>query len=98
MTTERLIELFEKHSDNEYIEFKRIANKRLNRPDLHAFLLLDEMVPGAQDIVCCAEHDEIWLEVTPEDLAKVITEEQIIELTRCGVMYSADTESFHMFV
>lgn len=98
MTTEEMIELFEKHSDEEYIEFKRVANKRSNRPDLHAFLLLDQLVPGKRDIVCCAGHDEFWLEVQPEDLAKVITEEQIIELLRCGVGYSEDTESFHMFV
>jgi len=56
------------------------------------------LVPGDKDIVRSAEHDEIWLSISPEELLKVATEDQIIELIRCGVRYDADTESFAMFV
>ena len=41
---------FEKY-DDEYAEFERVENKRSQRRDLHAFLLLDEIVPGDTDMV-----------------------------------------------
>ena len=82
-------EIFEKYHD-EFLEFDRIKNKRSNRPDLHAFLLLDELFPRDRDIVSAAEHDEIWLDVETSEIEK-LTEEQIIELIRCGVRYSEDS-------
>lgn len=90
-------EIFEKH-DSEYLEFERVQNKLSNRPDIHAFLLLDKLVPGESDIVSSAEHDEIWLAVEPEELAQVATEEQIVELIRCGVRLDDDIEAFAMLV
>lgn len=92
-------EQYEKYGD-EFLEFKRVKNKRSKRADLHAFLLLDELCPSIKglDIVRGAEHDEIWLEVDPKKLAKVATEQQIIELIRCGVRYDEDTDSLAMFV
>jgi len=90
MTVERLEEMLKADSD-EFLKFERIENKRSNRPDLHAFLLLDELCPGTTDMVDAAEHDEIFLEVSLEDLAAVITEEQVIELIRCGVRMSYDS-------
>lgn len=98
MTTEELAELFEKHND-EYIKFERVENKRHSRPDLHAFLLLDELCPSENDsdMVAAAEHDEIYLDVDVEDLAVVVSEDQVIELTRCGVRYS-DEYGLCMFV
>lgn len=99
--------VFEKH-DEEFLKFERVANKRSKRPDLHAFLLLDEIVPPEPtpgfpdrtdqsfDMVSAAEHDEIWLETDTEKLAENATEEQIVELIRCGVRLSDD--SLAMFV
>jgi len=81
-------EMFDKY-DDEYIEFKRVENKRSNRPDLHAFLLLDELFPRDRDIVCAAEHDEIYLDVETEEV-ETLTEEQVLELTRCGVRYDGE--------
>jgi hypothetical protein len=94
---EDLHELFEKHND-EFLKFERVENKRSNRDDLHAFLLLDSLVPGSGDIVAAAEHDEIWLDIAPKEFAKVATEAHIIELTRCGVRYDRQNDSFAMFV
>lgn len=74
-------------ADDEYLKFERIENKRTQRPDLHAFLLLDEMFPGTTDMVTCAEHDEFWLE--PEGRLNLLSDEQILELVRCGVRYDA---------
>jgi diadenosine tetraphosphatase ApaH/serine/threonine PP2A family protein phosphatase len=83
---------------DEYIEFDRIENKRSKRPDLHAFLLLDELFPNnGIDMVCGAMHDEIWLEPDGGKLDG-LTDEQILELTRCGVRYDSDTNGLAIFV
>ena len=85
--------------DDEYIQFDRVEIKFSQRRDLHAFILLDKLVPGSKEnFVAAAEHDEIWLSTSPEDLEKVVTEAQIIELIRCGVRYDSSLESFCMFV
>lgn len=47
---------FAKHADcAEYLKFDRVEPKLSRRPDLHAFLLLDRLVPGIRDIIGCAE-------------------------------------------
>lgn len=97
MTLDDLKALFKKHED-EYIDFDRVEHKLANRPDLHAFILLDRLVPGKRDIVATAEHDQFWVEVSPEDLAEVVTEEQVIELLHCGIMYDSDIDSLSFFV
>lgn len=84
--------------EGEFLHFERVENKTSTRSDLHAFALLDRLVPGHGDMVCAAEHDEIYLAVEPEQLAQVATEDQIIELIRCGVRYDAATNSLAMFV
>lgn len=89
-------ERFEAVSD-EYAKFERIENKRNERPDLHAWLLLDEMFPNpGHDMVSAAAHDEIWLDVEGDDLHK-LTDEQILELVRCGVRYDEGDECLVMF-
>lgn len=90
-----LEELFEKH-DDEYLKFDRVEKKFHNRPDMHAFSLLNILVPGTRDMVAGAEHDEIYLGVNPDDVIEVITEEQVIDLIRCGV--HLDNGNFTMFV
>jgi len=88
-------ERFEDVND-EHGEFDKIKNKRSNRPDLHAFLLLDELFPGADDIISSSQHDEFYLDISAEDIEK-LTDEQILELTRCGVMYNDESECLSMF-
>lgn len=92
--------IFEKYNDV-YLDFEDIAEKFSQRPDLHAFILLDRLVPGRggkrDDMVSAAEHDEIWLDVEPDALARLATEEQIRDLVRCGVRYDEETDSLAMF-
>jgi hypothetical protein len=88
-----ITERFEKYND-EYLKFDNIKKKRSNRPDLHAFLLLDELFPSDRDIVAAAEHDMIWLNIECEQ-AETLTDKQVIDLIRCGVM--ADGEGLSMF-
>ncbi len=88
MDIEMIDELFEKHG-KEYLEFKKIKNKLNHRPDLHAFLLLDSLSKknDNSDMISYSAHDEFFLSVAPEDI-KDVTEDQIIELIRCGVRIS----------
>lgn len=84
-----LLAMFNKFED-EYLKFERISEPRHVRPDIAAFVLLHSLVPGASDIVAAAEHDQIWLDTDPEELAKVATEADVLELVRCGVMFDGD--------
>lgn len=90
---------FEKF-DDEFLKFDRIpAERRLsNRPDLHAFLLLDRLMPGTSDMVSAAEHDEIWLDVDTEELDAKVSDEELMDLIRCGVRYHDEYESLCLFV
>jgi hypothetical protein len=87
MTVDELKDLFEQHSHEGRLDFHRISVKRSSSPDLHAFLLISELLPSDNNIISTAEHDRIWLEVEVEDLAEVATEEIVLELVRCGVIY-----------
>ena len=82
--------------DDEFLGFEKVQNKRSNRPDLHAFLLLEELLPGKTDMIVGAEHDKIWLDFEGVHVA-ALTDEQIIELSRCGVMYDEDHDCLCMF-
>jgi hypothetical protein len=82
----------------EFREFGRIAAPPSQRPDLCAFLLLDKLLPGDRDIVACAEHDQIWLNVDIDELAEVASKDDVVYLLRCGVWYDGDVESLSMFV
>lgn len=96
MTQHEIRELFEQYRD-EYLKFDRVQNPRSKRPDLHAFLVLDELVPRDRDMIAGAEQDEIYLEPDLADLASVVSPEQVIDLIRCGVRISDDGYHLCMF-
>lgn len=83
---------------NEMGRFEDVKVKFSNKPDVHAFILLDKLVPDNNNVIVTASHDEIFLSAGLEELAKVATEEDIIDLIRCGIRYDGDTESFCKFV
>jgi len=92
-----LKEVFDKFED-EYRHFDHVTDRLSERPDLHAFLLLDRLLPGKKgNMVAAAQHDKIWLDTDCERLAEVATEEDILTLVRCGVRYDDDVESLAMF-
>jgi hypothetical protein len=93
-----LKKVFDKYNDREFLRFERVESPLSERPDLCAFLLLDSIAPGKSDMVSGADHDEIWLFVDTEALAEKATEEQILTLVRCGIMYDEEFESLAMFV
>ena len=96
MTTSQIASLFEQHN-NEGHKFNLVANKLATRPDLHAFMLLDKLFPDSTgcDMIGSAEHDQIWLAV--HDLEQ-LTEENIVELVRCGVFFDSEIKTLSMFV
>jgi len=106
----KIAQMFSFFDGDEYGKFYWVENKLSNRPDLHAFLLLDKLVPSVpiegptkyipvlySDIVSDAEQDEIYLGVKIKELEKVITIEHVLELSRCGVMYNSEYDCLYMF-
>lgn len=91
-----LIDTFEKHND-EFCKFENVQNKLSNRPDLHAFILLDKLIPGNSDIISASEHDEFYLDIDVKDLEKVITDGQVLDLVRCGIRYDTSYDCLSMF-
>lgn len=87
--------LFETH-ESEYLEFDRVEDKLHHRPDICAFIKLDQIVPDKGDMVTAAGHDEIFLSTSCDDFAEVATEDDVIYLLRCGVVFSADYDSLYM--
>lgn len=71
--------------------------RKHERRDICAFLLLDELVGGNGHIVAAAEHDQIWLDADLKKLSECITDEQVLTLVRCGVFYDDDVDSLSMF-
>ena len=106
MTKDKLIELLQRYFDEPGCRFGAVQNKKSQRGDLHAMILLDHIVPGAvessdygaPDMVAGAEHDQIWLATDMEVLAPLITEEQVRELACCGVYYDGEGDGLSMFV
>ena len=96
MTLDQMAKLFDKHN-GEHLKFERVERRFSSRPDLHAFLLLEDLVPGDDYIVSAAEHDKTYLGVDPSDLARAVTEDQVVELLRCGVLYDEEEDSLFMF-
>ena len=96
MSEEDMDERWERLTEGEFLMFEQVSPKRSRRPDLHAFLLLDELFTGTNNIVAAAAHDEIWLDIEGEDVAN-LSDDQIIELARCGVMYDSENDSLCMF-
>lgn len=98
-----LEELFEKHND-EYLKFENVKNPLHPVPDICAFLMLDSIAPsyyrgsgGRCDIISGSDHDEFWLSTSLDKVAEKATEEQIIDLIRCGVSYDSEHDAFSMF-
>lgn len=83
--------------DDEFLKFENIEYPMSKYRDVHAFLLLEKLYPHARTMVCAAEHDQIWLAPDTRKIAKIITEEQCVELIRCGVMMDDDTGDLFMF-
>lgn len=106
----KIQQVFEFLDSSEYLDFHNVKEKFTNRPDLHAFILIDKLVPCIPkpgptdhnpfiygDMIGDAQHDEFYLSVDIRELEEVITIEQIVDLQRCGVMYNKEYDCLYMF-
>lgn len=83
----------------EYRHFGKIDNRLHDRPDICGLLYLDRLLPNPGfEIIAVAEYEQIWLDTDIKELAEVATEEDILYLDRCGIVYDGDTKSLTMFV
>jgi len=94
MTIEEMQHLFHEYCDDFLVDGPRTCHP--TRSDLNVFMLLDRLIPGKANIVACAEHDQIWLETDVNQLAQVITSEQVRELIQCGVLFREEDDSLVM--
>lgn len=107
MTLDHLKELFAR--EDTYIDEENLNPRyRITTySDLDAFLLLDKLVPSVpishmpghrHDLVTCAEHDEIWLNIDLERLAAAASDDDITALQQLGVRLDNSTDSLALFV
>lgn len=92
MDPDYIIELFKKYQEEYYLK----TNQWAMPSDLFAFNLLHRIHPTMKSIIAGAEHDQIWLSTSLEDLVDS-TPGDIMTLVKCGVMYDEETESLFMF-
>lgn len=84
-------------TNNVWNEFDLVEPKLSERRRVHAFILLDKLVPGKQDIIAGAEHDILYLDFDLDKLNAIITDEQILDLIRCGVHLDSESDSLAIF-
>lgn len=89
-------ETFKKYED-EYLNFTPTEGNS-KRGDLSAFMLLDRLVPDDRDLISSSEHDEIFLNIDCSKLAEVASEEDILFLVRCGILYNDTYDCLAMTV
>lgn len=87
-----------KQFDKEYLGFDKVEPKLASRPDLHAFILLNKLVPHTQEIIAAAEHDVIYLDVDMVKFGLIVTDDHILELVRCGIIWDAPSRGLRMLV
>jgi hypothetical protein len=91
-------EVFNKFED-EFLKFDRVLDKLHPRKDVSAFILLDILVPnGNTDIISVLGYDRIYLDTDCDKLSEEATEQDILMLIRCGVMYDSKYNCLSMFV
>lgn len=99
-TVKALAESFEANNAH-HCKFEELSNPASKRSDLVAFMLLDSLVPEEQagrKIIIGHNHDEVFLGINCEALAKVITDAQVKDLLRCGITYDTSHACLAMFV
>lgn len=86
-----------KENGDEYLEFIKVEDKLSYKPDLHAFLLIDELFSDKRSVISGANHEEIYLNIDFDEAGN-LPEDILIELIRCGVILDFDTDSLKMLV
>jgi hypothetical protein len=84
----------------EFNNFGNIAevDRPCQRPDLCAFLKLEALQPGSQNLISCADHDVFYLDADVDELNMAISDADILYLCRCGVSYSPEHDVLFMLI
>ena len=90
-----LLEILTDEHD-EFLKFENVKEKRAERPELHALLVLSELDQGADRVISWACYYKIFLSFDAETVLSKITEDQALDLIRCGVAYDWESESFYI--
>ena len=89
-------QIFSENS-KEYLKFERIEEKLSQRPDIHALMLIDRLLPESGNIIDGIDEDELILDVNTARFFKAATPKDIIDLIRCGVSFDKDMETLSLF-
>jgi hypothetical protein len=97
----QMLAFFEERADDfGNIEDVKPSRRLHRRTDLNAFLLLDQLLTNGNDsaILISAEHEQVWLSPKPWEVMLRASEEDLLDLIRCGVFYDEDNDSLSMYV
>lgn len=111
MTRHELIDILSKSAGPEAASTAEVEKRYTTYCDLRALNLIAQLVPARpwklrpplhsvprSMIIGSAEHDFVWITVDIEELAAVITIEQVEELAKCGVIYDSGTDSLGLSI
>ena len=94
---------FMAQNSNEFGKFERIKNPPSTHRDLHAMHILSQFMTkhGISVINCTGPSNEtdtglIVFEPSIRDVEAMATEEQVIDLVRCGVRYNHEYDALVM--
>jgi len=90
-----MIELFEKFESDQY-KFEDVEHKMSQRPDIHALMMLDKLAPNNSCAIVSTDYDVVYLAFDPDIVSNNVTEDQVRDLVRCGVLFDGD--GFRFFV
>lgn len=88
MDKKRLLQLFKHYHEQDKLSFINVSDKLSDNKHLHAFFLLQSLVPSKRNIIAKADYDTVYLDFVAEDLLDMITDVQIEEFAACGFNYN----------
>ena len=86
-------EQFKKFGDEEFMKFECINNPQFKTPKLCGLVALEKLVGNKIDFA--AEHDKVWCAKCNRDLT--LSDEEVIYLLRCGILWDDEFEGFFFF-
>jgi len=98
MTTNDLIDFLEENNDSDFCKFEKIKNPLFKQSDLQALFIFNQILPEHGDFICSTNHYGIFFSVSPKDISKKASKEQILDLLRCGISYDSSRGCFYKFI
>ncbi len=92
-----LEEFFELHND-EHGKFEHIEKPLNQRADICLLLLLDQLIPGKNNLIVRSNRYEIIFDIDIEDFSKKVNVNQLLNMIRCGLCYSSSDSCLYKFV